>query len=483
MAVVAAVILLLTTVFCALGAMTLRNQQVNTRLERLTEEAREISFLAAQNYASTAALLIGMDDTTQKYLRWKAEKVFEQYGAYIVVVDRRGRIMDNQSMALEDDPDFSASLNGAELREAMLKVLSGEEVSVRVMLGGEAVFTVGVPFVQNKQVLGAVLIHTKAQRVEGGLTALLWPLIGIVLLVTLLAAAGIFLYVRSVLTPLKELTNASKAMAEGDYHVRVSTEHLNAEIREVANTFNKMADQVSAMDASRREFVANVSHELRSPITSIGGFVEGMLDGTIPEEERGRYLQVVADETRRLSKLIEKLLALSRLERDDAALEYSEFDMCELLRRCLVRRVNDLDLKQMEVDVQFQEDPCMVHADSERMEQVIINLLDNALKFTPDHGKLTLRTETLGDKIQVTIMDNGIGILPQDREHIFERFFTADRAHTSGKGTGLGLSICQRIMQMHGETIRLLDVPQGAAFALTLARSKESKGREHNAGT
>ena len=219
--------------------------------------------------------------------------------------------------------------------------------------------------------------------------------------------------------------------------------------------------------------MANVSHELRSPITSIAGFVQGMEDGTIPPEEHAHYLAIVGDETRRLNKLITSLLVLSRLERDDAALEYHNFDICEMLRRAIIRRVPELESKKLEIECDFVIEPCMVSADSDRIEQVVINLVDNAIKFTPEGGTITLRTWREGDKCFVRVKDTGIGILPEDRPRVFERFFTVDRAHTSGKGTGLGLSICQRIMEMHGQSIVLEDTPpgEGASFVFSLARA------------
>jgi len=179
-------------------------------------------------------------------------------------------------------------------------------------------------------------------------------------------------------------------------------------------------------------------------------------------------LAIVGDETRRLSKLIGDLLALSRLEREDAALEMSEFDVCEMLRRVIIRRVSDLENKRMEVECDFEPDPCQVRADSDRIEQVVVNLVDNAIKFTPEGGRLTLKVSAEDGKCTVVVEDNGIGIVPEDRERVFERFFTVDRAHTSGKGTGLGLSICQRILEMHGQSIKLLDREEGTAFAFTL---------------
>ena len=135
--------------------------------------------------------------------------------------------------------------------------------------------------------------------------------------------------------------------------------------------------------------------------------------------------------------------------------------------------MTDLEEKKIEIACEPETDPCYVRADRDRIEQVVINLLDNAIKFTGDEGKITLSSRVRGEKAEVTVRDNGIGVAEEDREKIFDRFFTADRAHTSGKGTGLGLSICRRIMEMHGQSLRLLDTDVGAAFRFTLEYAGE----------
>ena len=253
--------------------------------------------------------------------------------------------------------------------------------------------------------------------------------------------------------------------------MQVDEKQGDPELRELSGAFNTMTRKLQGVETSRREFVANVSHELRSPITSIKGFAEGMADGVIPAEEQPKYLRLVADESKRLSGLIDDLLALSRLERDDAKPEMTVFDVNEMLRRAVIRRMNDLEAKKIDVSCEFEEDSCMVKADSDRIEQVVINLLDNAIKFTPEGGKISLESAAKDGIAEITVRDSGCGIAPEDREKIFDRFFTADRAHTAGKGTGLGLSICKRIMEMHGQSIRLLDTEEGAAFRFTLQKA------------
>ena len=474
MAVVLTVILLLTSTLSAIGWMALRDQQTGTIMETLRTEAREIAYLASQARSSVGLSFFSHSQTNQSmYLQWKANEVYADYGAYILVVDRAGRVMDNMNVTYANNPDFAKTLDRKDILEALSRVLQGEEIELHVSMDGDDLFTVGVPFVQSGMVLGAVFMQTPAQTLEGSASELLLPVIGIAAAASILAGLVLFIILRGMLKPLGRLTDAARAMADGDFAVRVPQSHAAREVEELSAAFNSMADELSEVEDSRREFVANVSHELRSPITAISGYVEGMLDGTIPEEGREKYLSIVSDESRRLSHLIGELLALSRLERDDAALSCTSFDICDLLERVFLRRTGDLEKRGMDVDCDFDPEPCFVHADMARMDQVIVNLIDNAIKFTPDGGKITLRVRAADNLCTVTVQDNGIGILPEDRPRVFERFFTADRAHTSGKGTGLGLSICQRILEMHGQRIRLLDTQEGTAFAFTLPLAKK----------
>ena len=472
MAVVLTVILLLTAVLSGIGWATLRDQQTETVIETLRTEAREIAYLAAQK-RNSLGIFARRDSSQQQYIQWKATEIYTKYGAYILVVDRTGRVMDNMNVAYADNPDFAKTLDGKDIMDALRRVLAGEEIDLHVNVDGNDYFTVGVPFVQASMVLGAVFMQTPAQVIEAGAAGLLLPVIGVAAAVSLFAGLVLFLILRQVLRPLNRLTDAARAMAEGDFAVRVPQEKSTREVEELSAAFNSMADELSQVEDSRREFVANVSHELRSPITAISGYIEGMRDGVIPPEEQDKYLAIVSDESKRLSHLIGELLALSRLERVEAALDCTDFDICDLLERVFLRRTGDLEKHGMDVDCDFDPEPCFVHADMARIDQVLVNLIDNAIKFTPDGGLITLRVRAESGLCTVTVQDNGVGVLPEDRPRVFERFFTADRAHTSGKGTGLGLSICQRILEMHGQKIRLLDTDAGAAFAFTLEMAKK----------
>ena len=477
MAVVMAAILITAVCLSGIWWITLRNQQIDARLDYLISEAEDIAYLASDLSGSSMSSFWG--STAREHLNAKAEKVNREFGAYIAVVDRWGNVMDNIQTAYSEDPGFVESLSGEEITEALRKVLQGESIRIRSSEGQAPTFTVGVPFEQGGYVRGAVFIQTRAQEIESGLDQILLKIILVTLGMLILSGIAVFLFVRSALRPLRKMTIAAGNIAEGDFTVRVDEKQGGRELKEVSRAFNTMTQKLEGVEEGRREFVSNVSHELRSPITSIRGFAEGMADGVIPEEEHPKYLRLVADESRRLSGLVNDLLALSRLEREDAKPEMSVFDINEMLRRAIIRRMADVEEKKIDISCEPETDPCYVRADRDRIEQVVINLLDNAIKFTGEDGKITLSSRVRGEKTEITVRDNGIGVAEEDREKIFDRFFTADRAHTSGKGTGLGLSICRRIMEMHGQSLRLLDTDVGAAFRFTLEHA-ETPGSAEN---
>ena len=209
-------------------------------------------------------------------------------------------------------------------------------------------------------------------------------------------------------------------------------------------------------------------------MTSIQGFVQGILDGTVEKDVQRKYLQIVLDETKRLSKLVSGLLNLSRMESDQTRLDKSAFDIHELIRQVLITKMSAIEEKRHELHLDFRDVPLYVDANRDAIEQVLINLIDNAIKYTPPRGQITIASKEANENtIAVAITDNGIGILPEDAAHIFERFYVAEKSHTSGKGTGLGLAISRKIMEKHGQHIRLVPSLQGTTFEFTLDKSSK----------
>lgn len=467
------VILLVALTGGAFSMVSIRSTTVENRMESLLSQAREIAFLASRVEDSTLADYLNIQTSTMAYLQWKAQAVYEDYGAYILIVDRNGRIMDNMQTAVQGSNDALQTLDPSDMSDALMEVLKGKEVQARITHASRgAVFTVAVPWVQNNAVLGAVFIHTSAQIVESEYRGLLLQIAVGFALAAIVAMFGTAFYTRGIVKPLTVITGAAEDMSRGKLNTRTEVTGVN-EVRQLAGAFNVMADKLEQVEETRKEFVANVSHELRSPVTSIHGFVEGMLDGTIPEEEYQRYLQIVFDETNRMKRLIADLLQLSRMDKGVDQLQWSDFDINELIRRVLIGRMNEIEQKTLNVQLEFEREPCMVHADNDRISQVVHNIVDNALKFVVENGNLTIRTSLLHDNtVAVVVQNDGEPIAPEDRAHLFERFYKADKAHTSGKGTGLGLSICKQILQMHGQTIDVLPLERGAGFRFTLQAAR-----------
>lgn len=480
-----AVIVLCVAVLSSLSYVYLKDSAIESRMQALKTQARDMAYLASRLSNDSVYQSFGKYSTTESYMRWKSRRIYQEYNAYIMVVDRYGKVSLYYNESTLQDESIQAMPDSEALSAYMDLALKGEEVVRQTQSAAGPLFTVLVPWVQEnshtgtRTVMGFVLIQTAAQTVHAAYAGLLWQTIAAGVLIALAAAAALFFITRQLTRPLTAMAQAAEGMARGDFTAR-APEEGSREIMALSRSFNQMAGQLADLEQSRRDFVANVSHELRSPITSIQGFAQGMLDGTIPTDEHGRYLQVVVDETHRLSKLISNLLDLSRVESDQAALSCTDFDVSELARRVLISRMTPIEEKNLEIEAKLPEGGCFVHADKDQIQQVIINLLDNAIKFTPSGGAITVSARVEGDTAILKVQDNGPGVLPEDAPHLFDRFYKGDKAHTSGQGTGLGLAICKRIMEKHGQSIRLVPADSGAAFEFTLKTARHPGGSHGN---
>lgn len=474
-----AVILLCVGVLFALSYYHLRSSRIEDRMEALKTQAREMAHLAGQLSADNIPRAFGQASATEKLMKWKADGVYREYNAYIIVYDRHGnqRTYYNESTLQDESMKYLPSME--EYSSYLAQVVQGKEIVVQTDSSSGPLFTVIVPIRQSAlrsdgyTVTGLVLIQTAAQTVHASYRDLVWQVAVAAIALSLAAAIIVYIFTRRVTRPLTAMEKAANSMAGGDFSARAPEEGTR-EMLSLASSFNQMADKLATQEQSRRDFVANVSHELRSPITSIQGFAQGILDGTIPKDEQEKYLSIITDETHRLSKLIHSLLSLSRIENEETPLNCTSFDINERIRLAIITRMNELEEKNLELETSFASDPCFVHADADQIQQVLINLLDNAVKFTPNGGCIRFTSRAENDILILCVQDNGLGILPEDAPHIFDRFYKADKAHTSGKGTGLGLAICKRIMERHGQQIRLVPSTQGAAFEITLALGKEN---------
>ncbi len=270
------------------------------------------------------------------------------------------------------------------------------------------------------------------------------------------------------------INSATKEIAKGKFDTRLNFSSRD-EITELAQGFNKMAESLKISDASKRDFVSNAAHELRSPMTSINGFVEGMLDGTIPKEKYTEYLTIVSSEVKRLTKLVNNMLDLSRIESGRETLTFTEFDITELIRRVIIRFGQKIDSKGIVPEINMPETKVRVIADPDKIERILQNLIDNAIKFTPAGKRLIISCTPKDKKVYVSVKDEGAGISKEDLKFIWDRFYTVDKAHTGHKsGTGLGLAIVKSIIEQHGQEISVSsEQGAGTEFVFTLEYAGE----------
>lgn len=325
------------------------------------------------------------------------------------------------------------------------------------------------------EAIGIVVASTptdESAQIMGPMFEIFLVTAGVVLLVALAATS---ILARHESQQLKDLADTAHRFGHGDLRARAKVDPgSTVEMNELATEFNNMAVSLEQSETRRREFVANVSHELKTPMTTIAGFMDGMLDGTIPPERHRQYMQTVSDEVRRLSRLVRSMLDISRLQSQGVPeAKKRRFDITEAVGQVLITFEQKINDKSADVDVQMPENGLYVWADSDAITQVIYNLIDNAVKFCPDHGQLWIRVETEGSKARVTVGNTGPTIPPEELPLVFDRFHKMDKSRSVDRdGYGLGLYIVKTIVEGHGEDIYVTSQDGRTEFSFTLPLKK-----------
>ena len=470
---VAFMALMLFTVALCTGVMAMYLQA--ERQVTYENEVRQQAYEVAEYMTNLSALRFVRDNSTMQYvIRSKIDRINDEYGAEIWLVNYSSGIV----QYLDGEWNTSEEIASPAVQEQFALIQRGNEIRVQGLFPdlGDEIVTIGVPWTYSDgYVVGAVLLHISVEKLEVSVVSLVAKLFPTSALALGLGIILSYVLARSQSRPIKQIGRAVERFARGNFESRVQLD-CGGELQELGDSINSMADALSELETSRRSFVANVSHELRSPLTSMQGYVQGLMDGTIPESEREHYMGVVMDETRRLTALVNDLLSLSRMESGKAPLNRQSYDICEQLRRILIGFEGRIDKKNADVDIEIPDEQTYVLADRDRINQVLTNLIDNAVKFMPvEGGILRLRLMQEGMQVKVVVGDNGSGIAPEDMPHVFERFYKADKAHTSGMGTGLGLSIVKSILDQHGARITVQSGEGGTEFAFALPVSGKNQ--------
>ena len=384
--------------------------------------------------------------------------IFDSYGFKIESLDKEGNASDlNKGINKED---FLLVMEGREV------VKAGEFKD----LFGSYTMTVGIPVNISDSVTYAIFMNSSLNEVKETLFTVYFVIWVAAFFAITISAFIIYYFSEKILiNPLSRITNTAKQISKGEFSDRVEVISQD-EIGDLAASFNYMADSRENLDNMRKSFSADVSHELRSPMTSINGFIEGMLDGTISYDKWEKYLKVVNGESKRLIRMINELLDLARIESGEFSMKIGSFEINELISESILKFEDRVYDKNVKMTVKLIKHGQSVKGDRDRINQVITNLVDNSLKFVPNGGIIEVSAVPKGKKVVVSVFNSGEPIPKEDIELIWERFHKVDKARVRNKsGVGLGLSIVRKIVNKHNETIWAESSPDGNAFSFTLS--------------
>lgn len=332
------------------------------------------------------------------------------------------------------------------------------------------------PITSSYKVKGYVTIHCDMNDIQASCNSMLNISYVTLVILLLLSLIILIFFTEMVYVPLRKITYAAEQYAAGNMHYEFQVES-DDEIGYLAVCMNYMASQIAGAEDDQKKFVANVSHDFRSPLTSIRGYLEAMLDGTIPQETHEKYLNIVLNETERLAKLTNSLLTLNNLNTKGMLLERADFDINPVIRGTAASFEGTCLKKNIAIELILTGDEMFVNADMAKIQQVLYNLIDNAIKFSHHDSVIRVETSLKKNKLFVSVKDTGIGIPKSDLKQIWDRFYKSDLSRgRDKKGTGLGLSIVKEIINCHGEHINVISTEGvGSEFIFSLPLSADSE--------
>lgn len=371
--------------------------------------------------------------------------------------------------------------NGFRVPESIMKsALSGEYFETS-NLGGlykNNYYTVGVPIIVNSGgqniAVGVAFVSSEASSISE-FTANITKIFFFAAIATFaIVFCMVGLYTYNMVRPLRQMAQAAKSFGAGDFSSRVPVTSQD-EIGQLAIAFNNMADSLATSEGTRRSFIANVSHELKTPMTTIAGFIDGILDGTIPPQRQSYYLKIVSTEVRRLSRLVQSMLALSRIDSGELRMNKQRFDLTNILISTLLTFEQKIGDRNIRVEGLEETETVFVDGDPDMIHQVVYNLIENAVKFTNEGGYIRLNLTDGPERTSLEICNSGQGIQPDELPHIFERFYKTDKSRSKDKnGMGLGLYIVKTILRLHGGDITAAsETGSYCSFTLWLPKEKE----------
>lgn len=428
----------------------LEQQEANN----LYREATAIASSYGANYYSHAL--------TQDEFRLQLSTLSNYSGAAIWIVDTQGHINIDSANRFNTAPKIE-SFNILDFGNRYYCIGNFYDSF------SENVLTVYAPITVSYKVRGYVIIHKPISDIVNTanvITTIGYQTLGLIAFAGLLVFA---LFTFAIYLPIRKIKKAADAYAQGDFSATVDV-HSNDEIGYLAASINYMATELHTLEDDQKKFISNVSHDFRSPLTSIKGYIEAMLDGTIPVEMQEKYLNIILFETERLNKLTKSLLELNKFGSRGIMLDVSSFDINQTIKTTVQTFEGVCEKKQLSFDLTLTGNQLMVRADYGKIQQILYNLIDNAIKFSHDNATIYIETTTKNEKVFVSVKDTGIGIPKDSINKIWERFYKSDLSRGKDKkGTGLGLAIVKEIINAHNENINCVSTEGvGTEFIFTL---------------
>lgn len=446
----------------------------NMTRQQLVREKAESLYAEAALIADTYATGLYTSETDLETVKGQLDMLSVYLDATIRIINPSGRLV----------LDTNTPLN---VEEAVIidnfdpTVTSGSYYTVGNFFGSfqSDMLSVFSPITSSYKVKGYVVIHYDMADIETACNSHLNISYITLVILILLSVIILIFFTEIVYKPLRKITYATEQYASGNMHYEFQMESED-EIGYLAACLNYMASQIASAEDDQKKFVANVSHDFRSPLTSIRGYLEAMLDGTIPPEMHEKYLGIVLNETERLTKLTNSLLTLNNLNTRGIMLDRTDFEINRVIRNTAASFEGTCKKKTMAIELVLTGDEMYVNADMGKLQQVLYNLIDNAIKFSHHNSVIRVETSLKKNKLFVSVKDTGIGIPKDDLKLIWDRFYKSDLSRGKDKkGTGLGLSIVKEIITAHGEHINVIST-EGVGTEFIFSLSLAAKAQEED---
>ncbi len=454
------IVFLLIVVFLVVVSYTTYATKRTLLKEKQNNLANEAQLLSQQTIAS---YILG--NTSLEYLQEKLDEFEDTLKTKVWYCDSVGRLI-----AVSYPKNYEYLPDNIRQLDYDLKFGDGFTMTGNFYnIFDNTTISVGIPILLDGEMRGFMVLHTSISELDDTQKDIL-AIVYLPFVVLILVVVLVMIYMSgTILRPISKISATAKEYAKGNFEATTGVIRKD-EIGELADSMEYMAGELSKLDIYRKNFIANISHDFRSPLTSIKGYILAMMDGTIPPEKYNRYLGVVINEANRLTKLTEGLLELNNFDTKGLILKMSDFDIVDVIR--LTRNTVEVlcDKKNIEIRIDCHAKNTTVHADRMKIGQVVYNLVDNAIKFSPQNGTITATVTNKNDKVFISIKDEGPGISKEKRNKVFDRFYKVDTSRGKDKqGTGLGLSITKEIIKAHGENIDLISTEgAGSEFIFSL---------------